>query len=299
MGSLFGSINPGAEEGMKAYMAPSLFQPHNARQAIRDAHEKKIPALIGYYAGLSSVPITRYLAPMGYDVVWIDWEHTSCNVETMTTMVHEAMFMSGGRTIPFVRVPGHDHAAIGFALDAGASIVIPQLETVEQAKHVVSSAKFGTRQNGTRSAPPFRMVPGLTDMAADGKRDVWQNLNDQAAIMVQIESLEGINNLDAILTEVPDIDVVWLGSLDCRISMNLPANFGQGDEPEWLAAVDKFNSTLKKHNKPRAGFCLGSGPELAKAAEDNCLLIHAADVLKLYEMGPQLLAARQAVALKK
>ncbi|KAL2144235.1 hypothetical protein VTI28DRAFT_9446 [Corynascus sepedonium] len=299
MGSLFGSINPGAEEGMKAYMAPSLFQPHNARQAIRDAHEKKIPPLIGYYAGLSSIPITRYLAPMGYDVVWIDWEHTSCNVETMTTMVHEAMFMSGGRTIPFVRVPGHDHAAIGFALDAGASIVIPQLETVEQAKHVVSSAKFGTRQNGTRSAPPFRMVPGLTDMAADGKRDVWQNLNDQAAIMVQIESLEGINNLDAILTEVPDIDVVWLGSLDCRISMNLTANFGQGDEPEWLAAVEKFNSTLKKHNKPRAGFCLGGGPELAKAAEDNCLLLHAADVLKLYEMGPQLLAARQAVALKK
>lgn len=86
MGSLFGSINPGAEEGMKAYMAPSLFQPHNARQAIRDAHEKKIPPLIGYYAGLSSIPITRYLAPMGYDVVWIDWEHTSCNVETMTTV---------------------------------------------------------------------------------------------------------------------------------------------------------------------------------------------------------------------
>lgn len=299
MGSLFGSIVPGNEEGMKAYMAPSLFQPHNARQAIRDAHEKKIPCLIGYYAGLSSVPITRYVAPMGYDIVWIDWEHTSCNVETMTTMVHEAMFMSGGRTIPFVRVPGHDHAAIGYALDAGASIVIPQLDTVEQAKHVVSSAKFGTRQNGTRSAPPFRMVPGLTDMAADGKRDVWQNLNDQAAIMVQIETLEGINNLDAILTEVPDIDVVWLGSLDCRISMNLPANFGQGNEPEWLAAVEKFNNTLKKHNKPRAGFCLGGGEELTKAGEENVILVHAADVLKLYEMGPQLLAARQAVALKK
>lgn len=46
----------------------------------------------------------------------------------MTAMVHEAAFMSGGRTIPFVRVPGHDHAAIGFALDAGASIVVPQVK---------------------------------------------------------------------------------------------------------------------------------------------------------------------------
>ncbi|KAK4148926.1 Pyruvate/Phosphoenolpyruvate kinase-like domain-containing protein [Chaetomidium leptoderma] len=298
MASMFPAITPTAQ-GMQAYKGPSLFQPHRARQAIRDAHEKKIPALIGYYAGLSSVPITRFVAPMGYDVVWIDWEHTSCNVETMTTMVHETMFMSEGRTIPFVRVPGHDHAAIGFALDAGASIVIPQLETVEQAKHVVSSAKFGTRQNGTRSAPPFRMVPGLTDQNLDGKRDVWQNLNDQAAVMVQIETLEGINNLDAILTEVPDIDVVWLGSLDCRISMNLPANFGQGDEPEWQAAVAKFDATLKKHNKPRAGFCLGGGEELTKMAQDNVLLVHAADVLKLYEMGPQLMAARAAVALKQ
>lgn len=71
-------------------------------------------------------------------------------------------------------------------------------------------------------------------------RDVWMNLNDQAVIMIQTETLEGINNLDAILTEVPDIDVVWLGSwfgsLDCRINMNLPANFGQGGEPKWLAA---------------------------------------------------------------
>ncbi|KAK3903577.1 Pyruvate/Phosphoenolpyruvate kinase-like domain-containing protein [Staphylotrichum tortipilum] len=285
--------------GMQAYMGPSLFQPHFARRAIRDAYEKKIPPLIGYYAGLSSIPITRFLAPMGYDMVWIDWEHTSCGVETMTTLVHETMFMSGGRTIPFVRVPGHDHAAIGFALDAGASIVIPQIETVEQAKHVVSAAKFGRANGGTRSVPPFRLLPGVTDMSADRVRDVWQNVNDQAAIMVQIESLEGINNLDAILTEVPDIDVVWLGSLDCRVSMGLPADFGQGSEPEWLAAVAKFDSIVKKHNKPRAGFCLGVGEELTKMAKDNVLLVHAADVLKLYEMGTQLVTARLAVALEK
>ncbi|KAL2264500.1 hypothetical protein VTJ83DRAFT_7010 [Remersonia thermophila] len=285
--------------GMKAYAGPSLFQPHHARQAIRDAYDKKIPPLIGYYAGLSSVDITRFLAPMGYDMVWIDWEYTSCNVETMTTMVHETIFMSEGRTIPFVRVPGHDHAAIGYALDAGASIVIPQLETVEQAKHVVSAAKFGRRFGGTRSVPPFRLVPGLTDKPADPSiGDVWRNQNEQAAIMVQIESVEGINNLDAILTEVPDIDIVWLGSFDCRVSMGLDANMGQGTEPEWLAAVETFNETLKKHKKPRAGFCLGGPAGLAKMAEDNMILLISADVMKLLEMGPQLLSTRQAVALK-
>lgn len=56
-------------------------------------------------------------------------------------------------------------------------------------------------------------------------RDVWQNWNDSAAIMIQIETLEGINDLDAILTEVPDIDIIWLGSLDARVSMNLKAGW--------------------------------------------------------------------------
>jgi 4-hydroxy-2-oxoheptanedioate aldolase len=176
---------------MQAYAVSTLFQPHRARQAIRDAHKKKIPPLLCYYAGLSSIPITRFVAPMGYDAVWIDWEHTSCNVETMTTMVHDSMFMSGGRTIPWVRVPGHDHAAIGYALDAGASIVIPQVDTVAQAKHVLSSSKFGTNYRGSRSAPPFRLLPGITDQAHDPSMGIHRNLNEQAAVMIQIESLEG------------------------------------------------------------------------------------------------------------
>jgi len=71
---------------MRDYMGPSLFQPHQARKAIRDAHEGKIPPMLGYFAALASVPVTRWLAPIGYDMVWVDWEHSSCNVETMTNV---------------------------------------------------------------------------------------------------------------------------------------------------------------------------------------------------------------------
>lgn len=71
---------------MRDYMSNTLFQPHRARDAIRDAHHGKIPTLLGYYAGLASVPITRWLAPMGFDYVWIDWEHSAMNIETMTTV---------------------------------------------------------------------------------------------------------------------------------------------------------------------------------------------------------------------
>ena len=108
------SSQPAAPLGMAAYRAPSLFQPHRARQALRDANAGKITPLIALYLGLSTVPTARFVAPMGYDVIWIDWEHSSCNVETMTTMVHEIMFMSEGKTIPFVRYVLASHCKTSF-----------------------------------------------------------------------------------------------------------------------------------------------------------------------------------------
>ncbi|KAL7946967.1 Pyruvate/Phosphoenolpyruvate kinase-like domain-containing protein [Trichoderma barbatum] len=293
-----------SSQGMLAYAAPSLFQPHLTRQAIRDAHKKKIPPLLGYYGGLGSSKITRFLAPLNFDAVWVDWEHSSMNVETMTTIVHEAMFMSQGRTIPFVRVPGHDHAAIGYALDAGASLVIPQVETVEQAKHVVSAAKFGSKQNGTRSAPPFRLLPGVTDIPFQAGRDIFEALNDQAAIMIQIESLAGINNLDAILTEVPDIDMVWLGTLDARVEMNMPSNYGMGgNEPEWVEARQKFYDVIDKHDKPLGGFAFSTPPfgtpeTFKKAAERMSFILMTADVKALMGMAETLQQTRELVALE-
>jgi hypothetical protein len=55
-----------------------------AREAILDSHQGKIPPLLGYYMGLSSPPLAKVVAQLGYDLVWIDWEHASTNVETMT-----------------------------------------------------------------------------------------------------------------------------------------------------------------------------------------------------------------------
>lgn len=75
-----------AAVGMQAYRAPSLFQPHRARQALRDAHEGKITPLLGLFLAIPSVAMVRLVAPFGFDMVWIDVEHSACNVETMTSV---------------------------------------------------------------------------------------------------------------------------------------------------------------------------------------------------------------------
>jgi 4-hydroxy-2-oxoheptanedioate aldolase len=184
-------------------------------------------------------------------------------------------------------VPGHDHAAIGYALDAGASIMVPQVDTVEEAKHVCSAAKFGAIRNGTRSAPPGRFLPGISDIGRDPTKEWHQNANDQAAVIIQIETLAAIHNLDDILTECGDqIDAVWLGTLDARVSMGLPANGGMGGtEQEWLDAVKLFESTMAKHNKPATGFSMGTPEQMERTARGKCLLVVGAELYAVMQDG--------------
>ena len=70
--------------GMAAYRAPSLLQPHRAREALADAHAGRIPPLVGFFCGLACPPVAKIAAQCGWDIIWIDWEHSAMNVETMT-----------------------------------------------------------------------------------------------------------------------------------------------------------------------------------------------------------------------
>ena len=73
-----------ASEGMAAYRAPNLLQPHKARQAIADAHAGRILPLIGIFCAWASPQFTKVVAQLEFDFVWVEWEHASMSVETMT-----------------------------------------------------------------------------------------------------------------------------------------------------------------------------------------------------------------------
>ncbi|KAL7916888.1 Phosphoenolpyruvate/pyruvate domain-containing protein [Trichoderma velutinum] len=196
---------------MRDYMAASFFQPHGVRDTIRDARPRRIP-------------------PNGW------YEHLSYNVKTLTAiqpMVHEM--------VNFSRVPGYDHAAINYAMDAGASPIIPQVDIVEQARNIMSAIIFGMKGRGSQSAPSYRLIPGITDTPLNLQKDMWRNF------IIQIESLQRINNLEAI--------------------MNMPSGFGVQwcDELEWPAAVESFHSTLKNHNGPCTDFSFAKVEELRTA----------------------------------
>lgn len=187
---------------------------------------------------------------------------------------------------------------MGYALDAGASIIVPQVNTVADAKHIMSASKYGAKRGGTRSAPPFRLIQGLTDTSIDRSQTVHENQNDQAAVVIQIESLEGLNNLDAILTEVPEIDAVWFGAIDCRVSMGLPWQAGFAPtEPEWLEKVAMFKAIAKKHDKPSGAFALGPAEKMRAMGDGKSFVFVAVDVLALLSTVDELKKAREVFSL--
>lgn len=94
-------------------------------------------------------------------------------------------------------IPGHDHGAIAHALVTG-----PQHHPTASQHGGASSARGLRRQvwrqePGIPPAPPFRLPPALANAPHVTSQANNDYLNEQAATLIQIESLEGITSLDA------------------------------------------------------------------------------------------------------
>lgn len=63
------------------YRGPSLSHSQKARQVLRDAYDGKIAPLMGSYLAFSTVLMARVQsAQLDGDFVWVDWDHSSCDV---------------------------------------------------------------------------------------------------------------------------------------------------------------------------------------------------------------------------
>ncbi|KAJ6567678.1 Pyruvate/Phosphoenolpyruvate kinase-like domain-containing protein [Mycena vulgaris] len=241
------------------FRAPTLQQPSNLQEIFRSG---KI--VIGTSLSYPSVHIAKTVAITGADWCWIDAEHVAWSptllVECIQVIIHE----SGGKMIPVVRVPSKtafDYMA--WCLDAGAGgIIVPHLETVEEMKEVIATCRFPPI--GHRSFPPFTFLPGVTDATPEGE-SVFSLANKHVAIIPQIESRLGIKNLEAIM-KMEEISAFMIGAGDLRLEMGLPLGM-TGDEPEFVAAVEKATKVGKERNIPLLGVAVG--PEMVKMRIDQ------------------------------
>jgi 4-hydroxy-2-oxoheptanedioate aldolase len=118
--------------------------------------------------------------------------------------------------IPFVRVPSASVGDIQKATDAGAlGIIIPMVETVQEAKNAVMFAKFPIGHRDNPNTKPW----GHRSSGGGQAGSLWgsgysTNANNNIFILIQIESPAGVGQIDNILEEVEGIDAVMVASND-------------------------------------------------------------------------------------
>lgn len=155
----------------------------------------------------------------GIDFLWVDLEHRPFEVDAVRWV--PILCRQKGCSC-LVRVAGLDGQLIKKALDIGAnSLMVPQINTAEEARLAVQYAKYPPQ--GTRGIAPL-----WTTFMNVSWNDYLPAANDELCVIVQIETPEGIRNLEEIAA-VEGVDIVFAGPTDLAAVLG---HIGQPGHPE-------------------------------------------------------------------
>ena len=224
------------------------------------------------------------LADVGFDFIVIDQEHGPASNQDLEDMVIAARNLD---LAVIVRTTKNAYEYIARVLDMGADgVMIPHVDTVEEAKRVVDCAKYppaGNRSHGMRQY--------LSKFSPVGSSAEYINIaNEKTTIFLQAESTEFINNMDAILSD-QWVDGIIVGPSDFTMSMGI---IGQYEDEQFVEKLDAILHACKDYGK-HFGIHLSKMP-LMEAWKDkgmNILLFSSASNL-LHEKAVEILAKLKA-----
>jgi len=192
----------------------------------------------GVFAKTNDPFFIKVLGKAGFDFVILDNEHGPNSVRETYPLVNTA-YVTG--MYPIVRVGKLDDITIQRILDLGiAGVQIPQIQSGEDAEKVRKYTKFYPK--GKRGVCKFVMAAdgGLMEGA-----DYFRSQNEDVAVIIHIEGVEGIEHFDEIIA-VEDIDVIFIGPYDLSQSLGIP---GQVDNPKLIDEIQKIVAKCKESNK--------------------------------------------------
>ena len=166
------------------------------------------------------------LAQSGFDWVCLDAQH---GVYGRAELIEVARAYPSDAAELVVRVPSCDFAAIGAALDVGATtVIVPQIESAAEAERAVAATYYPPR--GGRSLGPLGRIWGRTTAGPEAA-------NAQTSCAVMIESAIALDRVEAIAA-VPGLSQLFVGPSDLSLSL--------GTTVEELLADDSADSALAR-----------------------------------------------------
>ena len=239
------------------------------KRALRDGRP-----LFGMFCCLPVFQTVEAIASSGFDFFVFDAEHSPTSVPAIHSQLTA---ISHCKTASVVRIASHDPVAVKHYLDLGVdALMIPNVENAEQARQVVRTTRY----------PPegIRGIGGsvrATDYFRDG--GYYAKANDRVCLMTQIESPEGLKNLDEICA-VDGVDVVFFGPNDFAAQSGL---IGQPGHPDIVAAMERGMRRTKELGKTSGILCgeaqveryLKAGTQVVEVGSEVGLLVRGADEL--------------------
>ena len=176
---------------------------------------------LGTFTHLLSAPAIEALAYTGLDYVIIDMEHSPIAAEHAAELVGVA---AGAGIAPFVRVDAIERSPVLKMLDAGAAgLIVPGLETVDEARRLVGFAKFAPL--GNRGYCPTRDGGwGMAECYSDGLTGYMERANRDTLLLPQCETAGCLEHIDEICA-LEGVDGIFIGPFDLSIALGIPGDF--------------------------------------------------------------------------
>ena len=195
-------------------------------------------ALIGLWLGLADPYCAELSATAGFDWLLIDGEHAPNDVRSILSQL-QAVAAYPAHVL--VRPPVGDVHLIKQLLDIGAlTLLIPMVETAEQAALLVSATRYptaGIRGVGSALARASRWN-AIPNYLASADADI--------CLIVQAETIQALRNLDAIAA-VEGVDAVFIGPADLAASMG---HLGNAEHVEVQHAIQDAIQRIQTAGKP-------------------------------------------------
>ncbi len=205
--------------------------PNNFRRDLRAGKR-----LIGCWASLGSPITSEVLGLAGFDWILLDAEHAPNDV---LTLVPQLMALKDSASAPVVRPPWNDTVIIKRLLDAGFhNFLIPFVESVDEARRAVAATRYPPA--GVRGVSVSQRSNRYGSVA-----DYFKIVNENIAVMVQIESRAGVEAAAAIAA-IDGIDGLFIGPSDLAAAFG---HLGNANHPEVQEAMKRVYAAAKGAGK--------------------------------------------------
>ncbi len=201
------------------------------KRALREQRQQ-----IGLWVTLANPNSAELVAGSGFDWLLLDTEHSPA---LLTTVMAQLQAVAPYRSHAVVRPTWNDKVEVKRYLDAGAqSLLLPYVQNADEAAQAVQALRY----------PPggIRGVSGVSRATRYGRvPDYAKRCEEELCLLVQAETEEALENLDAIIA-TDGVDGVFIGPADLAASMGYT---GEPGHPKVVETVERAIARIRKAGK--------------------------------------------------